>query len=1578
MAIAADGPPPFKPPEGHENPSGPWGFRVFVAGPTDCDEAYRPAVVEAVQQVQRYFHATPVYVKDLHWRVGADRLISMAANAPAQEEVTCQLGNPADAHIVVGLFRHTLGSGSTLEELETAQTADPPPCMFVFRSKHGPTPARGDDEHTTRERLDRWHELEPYLCTHIQGLKHEFDCSDDLKNQLINELKTYIERWTRWFSTRAHPPGPAPRSSRRWPVVFEVDLEAYEPRHRDSFFGREEDIETCRKRIVDDGDRALKVIGPSGAGKSSFVKAGLLPCLPTKEGPQWPSLVMRPLQDPFAALAQALVRNESADGGRFIQSARHALSEKDAQRFRDHLCRSAAHLTEFLAQALRERNAAARVVLYIDQYEELLVRHSSANVEQFNRAKRFVEFLCHLLGHDERFVVITTIRADRDVLNEHEPWRALDVLIDNTGGSYHLQAPSRGLRRLVEDALADGDFKIDPDLLGRLCSEVESAERDSRGRPVRQSSAFPLLSAALYELGQAWRGLPDDHEAKEQRRLTLDMYENEVEGLEGVVRRRAEKVFEWDPTLKDDELLTRLFLKLVRVDEHNRPVRRSQMHAAIEHDERMRQLVDLLIDHRILHTDKQSFELIADVTFTAWPKLRTWLEQVSDNRVLFELSELEYTADRWAARDEPDDLLINEERLPEIERLLQDADVLHHGPPAEGDMTNVERYVHRSRLRALARIATKGNALEAVTFARLADARPPRGDSNGESEPHRQSYDRYEKYYYAMFPQRLPGTAGVGTTAQKAQYSEDNPSPFQRAADPVRAAVADYFIKSDVEINESETDNTVAHYAAGAGQIKVLERLADLGCNFTRLANRTGELPLHWAVLGEHPDTVRWLLEQAQETNDLQSGAALRATLVNRQTAQGARPAHFAAYHGSADMLALLEAEGADLSSSWQGKTALDLAIESDDEERVRFAIDRMDGQAATASAQRWLCLAAAAGAPRALAALLENPDRSAEIDAPDAEGFTPLHRAAMGGHIGCLRVLVDASADINRGAGSNGESHTALTLALCKGQVHAAGYLLERGADPGRAGADGFNVLHGLAIGGINGDLVAQLAPYADPLAQDGDGDTPIGLAITCERESLARSLLASVREPHQSKALAVPLMRTALEKHYSELAAEIARRFGIASPWLEFRPDPLHPDRERLVRVDRATVRKRIREGLEAHRKTSFPIRPIAHATWQTLGPEQAADTIARLQPVVPEETTLRFNAYGAVRSLALPFYGDATLFEVSAYQDDRFVGVLEVIEHAGGVTLLNGLSRPIHRLNREVPLQLGNHTDVVLYLQLFCSSIQGTPEGSEGEAGPCVFRLVHGIEDLDFLARGELPAHLRERVKDYIRSPQIQAAPGSPSDVWRVSAVVNYASSLYLATFSVPSDGNVRMENDSMMLTGLPVDAERFEDNLRVTTPQIIKHAAKFVGPPEQFLRDVPLEEARGKPTYSRLAANLLRDAAGFFEKVADSNPRHAEQMRENAQVFRRVAELAEADPHERLSLQDADFTGQRAVGGEESAPAHAQLAAKLLRDAAEFFEALRSQNADLGPQMQEKAEVFRKVADHIEQDPDGTTN
>ncbi len=108
----------------------------------------------------------------------------------------------------------------------------------------------------------------------------------------------------------------------------------------------------------------------------------------------------------------------------------------------------------------------------------------------------------------------------------------------------------------------------------------------------------------------------------------------------------------------------------------------------------------------------------------------------------------------------------------------------------------------------------------------------------------------------------------------------------------------------------------------------------------------------------------------------------------------------------------------------------------------------------------------------------------------------------------------------------------------------------------------------------------------------------------------------------------------------------------------------------------------------------------------------------------------------------------------------------------------------------------------------------------------------------------------------------------------------------------------------------------------------------------------------------PTHAELAGKLLGDAATFFRTLASQNDSLTEQMTENAKVFEQMAALIVQDP-------------QGALEGTRNA----DLAGRLLKDAATFFRTLAEQNEPIREQMTENANVYEQIGDMLAADPLG---
>ena len=208
----------------------------------------------------------------------------------------------------------------------------------------------------------------------------------------------------------------------------------------------------------------------------------------------------------------------------------------------------------------------------------------------------------------------------------------------------------------------------------------------------------------------------------------------------------------------------------------------------------------------------------------------------------------------------------------------------------------------------------------------------------------------------------------------------------------------------------------------------------------------------------------------------------------------------------------------------------------------VRDALLRemLDAMAARREPDFYGSLHAAAGAGQddALSALLSAASGAEQIDAADAYGCSPLHRAAYQRRVNTVQLLIDAGADpspcdlagrtplhyaarlgypdiarvLLRGRAEvdtvDGEGRTPLFEAVSRGHSELVYQLLEALADPNIANASGDTPLH-VTAGRCQYDLtIALLDRGANARALDARGRTPANLAEASGAAELAELL--------------------------------------------------------------------------------------------------------------------------------------------------------------------------------------------------------------------------------------------------------------------------------------------------------------------------------------------------------------------------------------------------------------------------------------------------------------------------------------
>lgn len=271
-------------------------------------------------------------------------------------------------------------------------------------------------------------------------------------------------------------------------------------------------------------------------------------------------------------------------------------------------------------------DADARTVLAVDQTEEVFALCEDLDCR---------DFLERLAREASRRPVILTLRGDRLAqVTEHAGFSRLVERGLHLVGALDEQA----LREAVTGPAHQAGLILEPGLVDLLVREV----RDDAG-------ALPLLSHALQE---TWR-------RREGNTLTVDGY-RAAGGIQGAVAQSAEHLYgriatDQRPVLRD------LMLRLVSPGIDGEAVRTQVPRRLIASDKDHEQLIEMLVDARLVTSDEGVLEITHEALARAWPRLRGWLDDdVEGQRIRHHLSS---AADAWDTLARPDSELYRGVRL---------------------------------------------------------------------------------------------------------------------------------------------------------------------------------------------------------------------------------------------------------------------------------------------------------------------------------------------------------------------------------------------------------------------------------------------------------------------------------------------------------------------------------------------------------------------------------------------------------------------------------------------------------------------------------------------------------------------------------------------------------------------------------------------------------------------------------------------------------------------------------------------------------------------------------------------------
>ncbi|HEX2689653.1 MAG TPA: protein kinase, partial [Kofleriaceae bacterium] len=378
------------------------------------------------------------------------------------------------------------------------------------------------------------------------------------------------------------------------------------------FFGRSREIAAMVTRIRD--RPLMTVVGSSGVGKSSFVRAGLVPAL-KRSGEAWEVLVARPGRKPLEALAGILAP--------MITTAANLADEVNEQtKLVDALRREPGHLGHVLR--LRARRDSRRIMLFVDQFEELYTQTSEP-------AERAAFTACLAAVADDAtspLRVVLSVRSDfLDRLAE-DPAFASEL----TQGLFFLGPPNReGLRDAITQPAEMAGFQFElPAIIEDMLDHLETTP-----------DALPLLQFAATKLWEA--------RDTARRMLTHHAYAA-MGGVTGALASHADR-FVAGLGAQQAPLVRALLLRLVTPERTRAIVPVAELRELSREAGLVQRLIDQMVDARLLVVQTleggkgSTAEIIHESLIQGWPTLRRWLDENQDDAELVE--QLRVAAHQW-------------------------------------------------------------------------------------------------------------------------------------------------------------------------------------------------------------------------------------------------------------------------------------------------------------------------------------------------------------------------------------------------------------------------------------------------------------------------------------------------------------------------------------------------------------------------------------------------------------------------------------------------------------------------------------------------------------------------------------------------------------------------------------------------------------------------------------------------------------------------------------------------------------------------------------------------------------------
>jgi energy-coupling factor transporter ATP-binding protein EcfA2 len=425
------------------------------------------------------------------------------------------------------------------------------------------------------------------------------------------------------------------QSARKSPLCPFRALNSFREEDAALYFGRTAPAAVLRNLILQ--KPFVAVVGPSGSGKSSLVQAGLLPLLRAERPPAatWEAITFTPGKRPFynagSALAGLWLGEEA------VVSKRVA----EAEQIEQQLAGGTSRLASYVHEALKNLPNGTRLLIVVDQFEELFTLTADKSVQ-----RGLVDGLFSCVDQ-ERCHVVITLRADYYGRAIELGTRMTSVLQEAQLSVGPMEEAD--LRQVILGPSQRAGLELEDGLVERMLQDV-----------ALQPGSLPLLEFALTEL---WNRSPDG-------RLTHVHY-NAIGGIAGAISTRADAVLTELGGAKRDKA-RQVLTRLVRVSSSSEEgANTRQVLFLDELDEDGRRIIEAFARARLVVSGREddgpaTAEVSHEALIRSWSTLKTWIDE--EFQFLIWRQRLDFFVSEWESTKEDPSSLLNGARLVEARR----------------------------------------------------------------------------------------------------------------------------------------------------------------------------------------------------------------------------------------------------------------------------------------------------------------------------------------------------------------------------------------------------------------------------------------------------------------------------------------------------------------------------------------------------------------------------------------------------------------------------------------------------------------------------------------------------------------------------------------------------------------------------------------------------------------------------------------------------------------------------------------------------------------------------------------------